>query len=62
MNGDRQDFVIKTSQITVYGTIVKKDGKWVVDKIDRRMFSMKGIPAQTLKERCERWGWELERC
>ena len=58
----KQDFVIKTPNIRVYGTAVKKDGEWIVGKIDQRMFSMKGIPAKTLKERCERWGWELERC
>ena len=58
----KQDFMIKTPNVVVCGTIVKKDGKWIVGKIDQRMFSMKGIPAKTLKGRCDRWGWKLERC
>ena len=57
----RQDFKIKTPFLVAYGTIVKKDDKWIVESIDRRIYSLKGITAQKLKDKCERWGWKLER-
>lgn len=58
----RQDFQIKTPFLTALGTIVKKDGVWTVETIDRRIYSLKGSTAQELKDKCERWGWKLERC
>ena len=58
----RQDFQIKTPFLTALGTIVKKDDGWIVESIDRRIYSLKGSTAQELKDKCERWGWKLERC
>ena len=58
----RQDFQIKTPFLTALGTIVKKDDVWTVESIDRRIYSLKGSTAQELKDKCERWGWKLERC
>ena len=57
-----QDFQIKTPFLTALGTIVKKDGVWIVESIDRRIYSLKGCTAQELKDKCENWGWKLGRC
>lgn len=56
-----QDFLIRTPTLVCQGTIRKEDGKWIVDKIDRRMHSLLGITAQELVDKCEGWNWKVER-
>lgn len=56
-----QGFLIRTLHFAVYGVLTKEDTGWVVTEIDPRLLSFVGLTAQELKDKCEGFGWKVER-